>query len=56
MLYQAQKDYSLDLTKCILIGDDDRDIEAGCMAGCRTYQVTEGRNLLQIVKELVKEK
>lgn len=56
MLYQAQKDYSLDLTKCILIGDDDRDIEAGCMAGCRTYQVAEGRNLLQIVRELVKGK
>lgn len=28
MLYQAQKDLSLELTKCILFGDDDRDIEA----------------------------
>lgn len=56
MLYQAQKDFSLDLTKCILIGDDDRDIEAGNAAGCRTYQVTDNRSLLQIVKELVEEK
>lgn len=55
MLYQAQKDYSLNLTECILIGDDDRDIEAGIAAGCRTYQVTEERSLLEIVKELVKE-
>lgn len=54
MLYQAQKDYSLNLTECILIGDDDRDIEAGIAAGCRTYQVTEDRNLLKIVKELIK--
>lgn len=54
MLYQAQKDYSLNLTECILIGDDDRDIEAGTAAGCMTYQVTEERSLLEIVKELVK--
>ena len=27
MLYQAQKDFSLDLTKCYLIGDDKRDVE-----------------------------
>ncbi len=53
MLYQAQKDYSLDLTRCILIGDDDRDIEAGAAAGCRTCQVTENRSLLEIVRELV---
>lgn len=55
MLYQAQKDYSLNLTECTLIGDDDRDIEAGTAAGCRTYQVTEDRNLLAIVEEMVKE-
>lgn len=54
MLYQAQKDYSLNLTECILIGDDDRDIEAGAAAGCRTYQVIEDRNLLEIVKGLIK--
>lgn len=55
MLFQAQKDYNLNLTECIMIGDDDRDIEAGMAAGCRTYQVTEERSLLEIVKELVKE-
>lgn len=54
MLYQAQKDFSLNMTKCVLIGDDDRDIEAGEAAGCITYQVTEDRSLLQIVKEMVK--
>lgn len=53
MLYQAQKDFALNLTKCVLIGDDERDIQAGTAAGCRTYQITEDRNLLQIVKEMV---
>lgn len=56
MLYQAQKEYSLNLTECILIGDDDRDIEAGKAAGCKTCQVSAERSLLQIVKELVGEK
>ena len=56
MLYQAQKEYSLNLKECILIGDDDRDMEAGKAAGCKTCQVTADRNLLQIVKELVSER
>lgn len=54
MLYQAQMDFSLDLTKCIMIGDDDRDIEAGNMAGCRSIQVTDERRLINIVRELTK--
>lgn len=56
MLYQAQKDYNLNLTECILIGDDERDIEAGKAAGCKTYQVTTDKNLLQIVKEMVEKR
>lgn len=53
MLYQAQKDYSLDLTKCILIGDDERDVEAGNQAGCVCYQVTEEKSLLDIVNDIL---
>jgi len=41
MLFQAQKDLSLDLTKCILFGDDERDIEAGQAARCRSILVSE---------------
>lgn len=53
LLYQAQKDYSLNLLEAIVIGDDDRDIEAGEAAGCRCYQVTEERSLLEIVREVL---
>lgn len=53
LLYQAQKDYSLNLLEAIVIGDDDRDIEAGETAGCRCYQVTEDKSLLNIVKEIL---
>lgn len=52
MLYQAQKKYSLDLTKCVLIGDDQRDIEAGEAAGCRCFFVDEGHSLLSYAERL----
>lgn len=55
MLYQAQRDYHLNLPRdCILIGDDDRDIEAARRANCRAIQVTEAFTLLQAVKLLNK--
>lgn len=53
MLYQAQREHSFDLTKCVLVGDDERDIEAGMAAGCQCYQVTDQRSLVDIVKELI---
>lgn len=53
LLYQAQKDYSLNLLEAIVIGDDDRDIKAGEAAGCKCYQVTENKSLLEIVREIL---
>ena len=53
MLFQAQKEFSLNLTECVLIGDDERDIAAGKAAGCITYKVDEHNDLYEIVKEIV---
>lgn len=53
MLYEAQKEYSLNLRKCILIGDDDRDIQAGKAAGCKCCQVTDGSSLLDIANKII---
>lgn len=52
MLYQAQRKYALDLTKCYLIGDDPRDIEAGEAAGCRCFQVDEAHSLRSLAEQL----
>lgn len=41
MLYQAQKDLSLNLTECVLFGDDERDIEAARQADMKGVLVTE---------------
>lgn len=52
LLLQASKEHLIDLTKTILIGDDERDIEAGKSVGCKTFLVDERRNLLTIVHEI----
>jgi D-glycero-D-manno-heptose 1,7-bisphosphate phosphatase len=53
MLLQAQKDFSLDLTRVCFVGDDERDAEAAEAAGCPFIGVTGSRSLLDIVRELL---
>lgn len=53
MLFAAQRDHCLDLSRAVFIGDDERDMEAGRRAGCPTVQVTEDRPLISIVRELL---
>ena len=50
MLLQAQRDFHLNLTKTLFIGDDERDQEAGVAAGCLTDLVSPQRNLLDVVQ------
>lgn len=52
MLFEAQRDLSLDLTRTLFIGDDDRDGLAAIAAGCPFAQVTAERSLLDIVRTL----
>ena len=52
MLFAAQRDLSLDLTRTLFVGDDDRDGLAAVAAGCPFLQVTEDRSLLDIVRAL----
>jgi len=53
MLFQAAREHNLDLTKTTFIGDDERDLQAGDAAGCKTLLVGPGKGLLQIVEGLV---
>lgn len=55
MFFQAQKEFSLDLTRCVMIGDDERDITAGEAAGCRCFLVDKGHSLFNIVNGLIAE-
>lgn len=55
LLYRAQRDLSLNLTECIVFGDDERDIKAGQAAGCRTVYITEEYPLIDAVKDYLEE-
>lgn len=55
MFYMAQKEYSIDLTKCYMIGDDERDMEAGQAAGLRCMFVDEKTSLLDCIKTIIEE-
>ena len=53
MLFEAQKKYSLDLSKSYFIGDDERDIEAGTKGGCKCRMIDRDNTILDIVKDIV---
>ncbi len=55
LFFRAARDYNLDLTKTFFIGDRGSDLEAGKSAGCKTFLVSEGNSLLNIIrKEILK--
>jgi D-glycero-D-manno-heptose 1,7-bisphosphate phosphatase len=41
MLLEAASVHSIDLTRSWMIGDSDRDVEAGKRAGCKTVRILE---------------
>jgi len=55
MLFQAQRAFHIDLTRTFFIGDDERDVQAGQAAGCKTLLVDEHNSLLKLVKEIIME-
>lgn len=54
LFFRASYEHNFDLTKAIFIGDDERDVQAGDAAGCRTILVDRQNGLLKIVKGLIK--
>lgn len=53
MFFQAQKEYSIDITKCVMIGDDERDMTAAEAAGCKGILVDDKFTLLSAVQKLL---
>ena len=56
LLYQAQRDFHLDLTRTPFVGDDDRDAAAAAAADCPFFRVTETQSLLDVVQRLLEPK
>lgn len=53
MLFQAQRDFHLDLSKTWFVGDDERDKIAGDAAGMKTVLVDETYTLNDFVQEKI---
>jgi histidinol-phosphate phosphatase family protein len=53
MLFQAQREHHLDLTRTTFVGDDERDEEAAAAAGCRFAYATEEVPLLDVTYRLL---
>lgn len=43
LLFRAGKDYRIDLSRAVFVGDAERDIKAGKAAGCKTVLVLTGK-------------
>jgi D-glycero-D-manno-heptose 1,7-bisphosphate phosphatase len=53
LLFQAQRDFNLDLSRTLFVGDDERDGQTADAAGCLSVLVSDQKPLLQIVSELI---
>jgi D-glycero-D-manno-heptose 1,7-bisphosphate phosphatase len=53
MLFQAQHDLRLDLSRTVFVGDDPRDGEAAQAAGCPFVLLGEGTPLDRIARQIV---
>jgi histidinol-phosphate phosphatase family protein len=53
MLFQAQREFDLDLTRTPFLGDDERDGQAAEAAGCPFRMISDDRPLLEAVRDLV---
>ena len=52
LLFRAQREHDLDLSRTLVVGDDERDAQAAEAAGCPWQLVTAERSLLDVVGEL----
>jgi D-glycero-D-manno-heptose 1,7-bisphosphate phosphatase len=53
MLFQAQRDFNLDLSRTPFVGDDERDAQAAEAADCPSIVVSEKTPLLEVVNGLI---
>lgn len=53
MILQACKDFDIDVSQSYLIGDKQRDCDAGINAGCKDTFLFDGSNLYNLVKKIL---
>lgn len=53
LLLDASFDHGIDLRSAVFIGDDERDLQAGEAAGCKTILIKPEENLLKLIQSLL---
>jgi D-glycero-D-manno-heptose 1,7-bisphosphate phosphatase len=53
MIFQAQRDFNLDLSRTLVVGDDERDVQASEAAGCPSVLVSPELSLLDVVTDRI---
>jgi D-glycero-D-manno-heptose 1,7-bisphosphate phosphatase len=53
LLFQAQRELNLDLSRIVFLGDDERDGEAADRAGCLFSRVSEEKPLIEWVRQMI---
>ena len=53
MLFQAQRDFNLDLSRTLFVGDDERDGQTAEAAGCLSALVSDRLPLSKVVNDLI---
>ena len=56
LLLQAAKDFNIDLSQSIMIGDSDRDVEAGKAAAVMKSIIVKDRKIEAIINKIFNEK
>jgi len=53
LIFAAQRDFSLDLSRTLFIGDDERDEQAAKAAGCPSVRVTDDVRLIDYARKML---
>jgi len=53
LLFRAQRELNLDLSRCLFMGDDERDAEAADAAGCPSALISGASSLLDITTRML---
>jgi histidinol-phosphate phosphatase family protein len=54
LLFQAQRDFNLNLSRVVFIGDDERDLQAAAAAGCQGVSISGNTSLLDVVQHVLR--
>lgn len=53
MIEKGIVDFNLDKNNCFLVGDSERDIEAGRRAGIKSYKIAKNTSIVPVCKEII---